>query len=152
MKTLFSFLLLICSTNIWAQQDSVYIQNEEIVIPEIVSDSLEISTRTDARFEKGLRNFRNYIAENFNFYNVEIEELDLDPKEAYYTVYLLFDINENGNPENFKPVNSTEENSVYQEAVRVVKSSKWIPATQDGNPIKQTISIPVSVYVEDLIN
>lgn len=150
MKKLFVILLLIVGTNIWAQQDSVYIQNE-IAIPEIVSDSLEIPARTDARFEKGLRAFRNYIAENFNFYNVDTEALELDPEEAYYTVYLLFDIDENGQPQNFKPVNSTEENSVYQEAVRVVKSSKWIPATQDGKPIKQTLSIPVSVYAEDLM-
>src|SRR5690606_37728082 len=151
MKIIFPFLLLICGKNIWAQQDSVYIQNEEIAIPEIVSDSLEIPTRTNARFEKGLRAFRNYIAENFNFYNVDTENLELDPEEAYYTVYLLFDIDENGQPKNFQPVNSTEENSVYQEAVRVVKSSQWIPATQNGKPIKQTLSIPLSVYAEDLM-
>lgn len=150
MRMIFAFLLLILSTDVSAQQDSVYVQTE-VVVPETITDSVDVPVRTNAHFDKGLRAFRNYIAENFNFHNVNIEELNLDPQQAYYTVYLLFDIDENGNPQNFKPVNSTEENSVYKEAVRVVKSSRWVPATQNGKPISQTFSVPVSVYVEDLL-
>ncbi len=150
MKTAFFFIGSLLSCSLWAQQDSIYVSLTDS-LPLIANDSLSITNSKEASFPNGMRAFRRYIANNFNFHNVDISQLELDDNLSYYTIYLLFEIDEKGMPINFTPVNSTEENSVYQEAVRVVKSSRWTPATKNGVPVKQTLSLPVSIYIEDLL-
>lgn len=150
MKTAFFFATALLSCSLWAQQDSIYVSRPDS-LPLIANDSLMIVTNTEASFPNGMRAFRRYMANNFNFHNVDISQLALDNNLSYYTIYLLFDIDKEGAPINFKPVNSTAKNSVYQEAVRVVKSSRWTPATKNGVAVKQTLSLPVSIYIEDLL-
>lgn len=150
MKIAFLFATALLGCSLWAQQDSIYVSQPDS-LPLMITDSLSIPTSTEASFPNGMRAFRRYIANNFNFHNVDISQLEFDDNLSYYTIYLLFDIDKEGRPINFKPVNSTTENSVYKEAVRVVKSSRWTPATKNGFPVKQTLSLPVSIYIEDLL-
>lgn len=151
MRSFIIGILLVVNTTLWAQQDSLSL-SQEIVVPGITIDSIAVPTTTPAKFNNGMRALRTYIAENFNFHNIKKSELTLNTEESYYTVYLMFDVDTNGQPVNFKPVNTTAENSVYKEAVRVLSSRKWLPGTQNGNPIRQTLTLPVSVYAEDLID
>jgi TonB family protein len=61
------------------------------------------------------------------------------------TVYILFEINPDGQAENFR-VSKSASPGLDSEALRVVRLMKnsWAPAIIDGKPVRLTMTQPVS--------
>ncbi|AHM59375.1 TonB family protein [Flammeovirgaceae bacterium 311] len=87
------------------------------------------------------------------FYQLIFENLEY-PREAIInssggSTYVRFIIDENGEP---TYVHSVEGRVIGygmdQEAVRVVRLSKWVPAMHQGKPVKQMKVIPIKYVVE----
>lgn len=119
----------------------------------IVQDSIiPIPVIVDASYKGGINNFYNYVSTNFNYNNLKkIDVTDEFKKRDIMTIYVEFSINEEGKPVDFKPVNTTTENTFYKETIRVIGSTKWKPATKDGIVFKQEFRIPIQAYIRDFI-
>lgn len=138
--------LLLCfliSTVLWSQNDTI------IKIPKI--PVIPVIPETLAEYPGGIRAFRSYIGNNFNFHNINLSDLsENDKTKTNYIIYIGFMVDEEGKPAAFKPENTSEENSLYKEAVRVIASTRWQPAIRNGIRQKQYFVIPLQVYIEDL--
>ncbi len=140
MRHITVLLCFFLSTVLWAQNDSITKISEIQIIPD-----------TLAEYPGGIRAFRSYISNNFNFHNVSLTDLsESDKTKANYIIYIGFMVDEEGKPAAFKPENTSEENSFYKEAVRVVASTRWQPAIKNGIRQKQYFVIPLQIYIEDL--
>lgn len=115
------------------------------------SDLTEVAEDQTAFYPGGLRAFRTYIANNYNFHNVDMNDLSEDEKKnSDYLLYLSFTVNEEGIPVDFSSKNTSVNNSFYKEAVRVIGSTRWTPAQVNGMKKKQYINIPLLVYLENM--
>ncbi|WP_177762046.1 hypothetical protein [Flavobacterium sp. I3-2] len=119
----------------------------------IVQDSIiPIPVIVDASYKGGINNFYNYVSTNFNYNNLKKTDVTDEFKNRdIMTIYVEFSINEEGRPVDFKPVNTTAENTFYKETIRVIGSTKWKPATKDGIVFKQEFRIPIQAYIRDFI-
>lgn len=117
------------------------------------SEKISVPTIIDAKYKGGINSFYNYIGNNYNFNNLKSSDILDDFKNRdVMTIYIQFVINEEGKPVNFESINTTTENTFYKEAVRVISSTRWIPATKDGEVFSQKFRIPVQAYIRDFIN
>lgn len=143
------FAAAFCQTDSLEQKRNTLFRIDLEKIKENLSESEDIIS--EASYKGGMNNFYNYFTKNFNFNNVTLEDIPkAEQKSTTYMLYLMFTINNEGKPIDFKPVNTTVENSFYKESVRVITSSRWIPAKTLSGPVKRIFTIPVRVYIEDL--
>ena len=118
MKKLFIFFLLLMSGMLYAQKDSVNIDE----------DFLFIDPYLMPEFPGGETAMYKFISENIRY-----------PKEAMENavqgrVFVMFVINEDGSISNLEVVKGVSP-SLDAEALRVVGlMPKWKPAEQSGNP------------------
>jgi len=106
---------------------------------------------TEATYKGGMNNFYAYFAKNFNFNNVTIDDIpEAERNLNTYMIYLICTIDSEGKPTEFAPVNTTANSSFYKESVRVISSSRWVPAKTEAGTVKRSFVIPVRVFTEDL--
>ena len=146
MRKSISLIIFICLCKLGYSQvtdvENLIVQDSIIPTPVIV----------DASYKGGINNFYNYVSTNFNYNNLKKTDVtDEFKKRDIKTIYVEFSINEEGKPVDFKPVNTTAENSFYKETIRVIGSTKWKPATKDGIVFKQEFRIPIQAYIRDFI-
>lgn len=146
MRKSISLIILICLCKLGHSQ-VIDVQNL------IVQDSINrIPVIVDASYKGGINNFYNYVSTNFNYNNLrKTDVLDEFKNREVMTIYVQFYINEEGKPVDFKPINTTEENTFFTETVRVIASSKWKPAIKDGIVFKQEFRMPIQAYIRDFI-
>lgn len=92
----------------------------------------------------------NYINNNFNYNNVKKTDVPKTVnKQSFFVFYVSFTINEEGIPVDFSPKEISNENSFYTEAVRVIASTRWQFATENGAYKKQYVVIPIKASIGD---
>lgn len=117
-----------------------FLTEEEFSIPD-----------TDAYYKDGIKSLQNYIGNNFNFNNVTIKDIPDDLRnESNYLMYIAFDIDDTGKPENFTSENTSSESSFFKEATRVIASTRWEPAVRSATEVKQHFVIPLILRIDDL--
>lgn len=126
-------------------------QTSNVVKDTISTIESHLPVIVNASYKGGINNFYNYIGTNYNFNNIKSEDIIEEFKgKDMMTIYLQFVINEEGKPENFRPINTSKENTFYTEAVRVISSTRWNAATENDKKIKQEFRIPIQAYIRDL--
>lgn len=106
---------------------------------------------TDAYYKDGIKSLQNYIGNNFNFNNVTIKDIPEDLRnESNYLMYIAFDIDDTGKPENFSSENTSRESSFFKEAVRVIAGTRWEPAVRRATEVKQHFVVPLILRIDDL--
>ncbi len=93
----------------------------------------------------------NYINNNFNYNNVKKTDVPkTNKKQSFFVFYVSFTINEEGVPFDFSLEDIAKDNSFYIEAVRVIASTRWQFATENGAYKKQYVVIPVKASTNEL--
>lgn len=105
----------------------------------------------DARYAGGdIEDLYHYVNNNFNYNNVKKEDIPARSRRRnYFIFYVVFAVSEDGKSFEFSPKEISEENSFYKEAVRVISSSRWNIATEDGVYKKQFLVLPIRANVSD---
>lgn len=126
-------------------------KNEHIIVNDSISNVVTI--QTNASYKGGINNFYNYIGNNYNFNNVKPSDVLAEFKDRdIMTIYLQFTVNEEGKPVDFTSINTTNENTFYKEAVRVISSTRWTPAKINEVIVSEKFRIPIQAYIRDFID
>lgn len=138
---LITFILMGCT---------VFAQEPNPPTKEIDTTSSEVSDYQEASYPGGLRAFRNYLTNNFNFHNVDINDLTAEERtKSDYVLYIRFIIDEQGVPTHFESKNTDTQHSFFKEAERVIASTRWKPAQENGEVRRQIVVLPFVVFIED---
>ena len=112
----------------------VKVTEEESVIKS--DEEVYTNAETKPQFDGGISEFYNYVGKNYRVPEVE----GLNGK-----VYVQFVIEKDGSLTDIKIIRDIG-HGTGQEAVRVLKNSpKWIPAKQNGRPVRILYSLPISI-------
>ncbi|MBY0485867.1 MAG: energy transducer TonB [Flavobacteriaceae bacterium] len=95
---------------------------------------------TQPAFPGGIKNFYQYVGNNFDKENLEEGET--------IKVKVSFVIEKNGSMTDIEVLEKTNE-TVDKEAVRVLKSlkTKWTPGIKDGEPVRTRYTLPITVML-----
>lgn len=146
MRNLICLFLIFITFQHANSQIKLASENEE----NIESNTTDESVIIDANYKGGINNFYNYIGTNFNYNNLKKSDVLEDYKgKDVMVIYLQFFVNEEGKPVDFTSFNTYTDNSFYLEAVRVISSTRWQPASKDGISFKQKFKIPIQAYIRD---
>lgn len=127
-------LLLLVSYNFTTAQTPVVKNIEESSLENQIYSLTGIEGRPE--FHGGLSAFYQYISENYNLPQV---------KNLKGKVFVTFVIEKDGSLTDIKILRDIG-HGTGEEAVRVLKNSpKWIPATQNGQPVRVQYSLPLSI-------
>ncbi|PWK28174.1 TonB family protein [Arcicella aurantiaca] len=92
-----------------------------------------------AEFPGGMEAFAKYLQDNLK-YPEAAQKAKIQGK-----IYVQFVINTDGSGENFEVLKSTENESLDQEALRVLKSiPKWEAGKQSGKNVRSRFTIPIN--------
>lgn len=135
----------------FAQVDSLKINT--LKIDSLHVDSLfvqPIPVIKDANYAGGsIEDLYYYVNNNFNYNNVKKEDVPQQAKrKPYFVFYVRFAVSEDGKTFEFTPKEIAQENSFYKEAVRVIASTQWNIATENGVYKKQYLVIPIKAAVD----
>ncbi|SRR5690554_1384551 len=106
----------------------------------------------DANYAGGnMEDLYYYINNNFNYNNVKKEDIPIGiQRSSHFIFYVVFAVSEDGKTFEFSPKEIEENNSFYQEAVRVIASTHWNISTEDGIYKKQFLVLPIRANINDL--
>ncbi len=97
----------------------------------------------DNPYQFKANNIRSYVSNSFKASNVSLDM-------CYGTSIISFVINEKGEPENFKVINSVSK-EVDDEIIRILESTEgmWKPGMNNGMPVsmEQQVTMPVIVGI-----
>ncbi|MFY0483220.1 energy transducer TonB [Flavobacterium sp. PLA-1-15] len=112
----------------------IKVTEEESVIKS--DEEVYTNAETKPQFKGGISEFYNYIGKNYRVPEVE----GLNGK-----VYVQFVIEKDGSLADIKIIRDIG-HGTGEEAIRVLKNSpKWIPAKQNGRPVRVLYSLPISI-------
>jgi hypothetical protein len=101
--------------------------------------SYDTTSVNEPKFPGGIEKFYMFVGQNFKIPE-EFEKQKADGK-----IYMEFMIEKDGSLSDFK-VTKDLGYGIGDEAIRVLKlSPKWIPATENGKPIRVSYSLPIIV-------
>ena len=102
--------------------------------------STEVFTAVEqtAEFPGGMKAFGKYLQENLKY-----------PEPAHKAnhtgkVYIQFIVNTDGSSDDFAILKSTGDNDLDNEALRVLRLVKWIPAKQSGRIVRSRFTVPIN--------
>lgn len=131
MKNFFFLVITFLVIQIVSAQDS----------PNVSNDILYNSAKVDVQpqFSGGIEAFFKFIANHYKMPNVD---------KFSGKVYVTFVIEKDGSLTDFKVIKDIGYGT-GQEAIRVLKlSPKWKPAEQNGQKVRCTYSLPISLQSE----
>ena len=143
MKYLLTLSLLLSCLSVYAQQpqiEEVEIVDESEVAPDIVHSDDMIFDLTDymAEPEGGMNAFYRFIAQNLR-YPLEAQKSNIEG-----TVFLKFIVEKDGT---VKIAESLPERYIGygldEEAIRVIKLTKWNPGKINGEPVRVRKVLPI---------
>ncbi len=114
-------------------------QSADVVITKKENDTGKIYTSVEKapQFPGGMQGFYNYLSTNI-VYPVEARL-----KNQHGRVLITMTVEKDGSLTNIKVVRSVSP-SVDKEAVRAMSTCpKWIPATQNGVPVRVLYTVPI---------
>lgn len=121
---------------------------------EVANDTLTINqtfTPNDSSYEGSLDQLYHYIYNEFNFSGINKKDIpEAFNGKSFFIFFVKFAISEDGKPFEFSGEEIDIENPFYLEAVRVLSSTKWNTATENGQYKKQFVVIPIKVSTNDL--
>lgn len=132
MRKLILLFTLIFSGFVFGQVKDTIIDGEKV---EIYS-----SIEKEAVFSKGNAEFQRLIAENFRLKKIRANSL--------ITCEIKFIVERDGTLSNFTATGENE--SFNKEAIRAVTKikEKWIPATINGQAVRERFKIPLTINFE----
>lgn len=111
----------------------------------------ETITLYDASYEGSLDDLYYAIYNNYTFQGISKSDLPEKAKgKTFFIFYVKFAISEDGKPFEFSGEEIDQKSPLYTEAVRVLSSTKWNTATENGQYKKQFVVIPIKVSTNDL--
>jgi len=146
-KITFLSLLFLGISPVFAQ-DSLRIAVADTLLQNLTESE---KTLVDANYGGGnIEDLYYYVNNNFNYNNVKKEDVPSRARRrSYFIFYVVFAVSEDGKAFEFSPKEISEENSFYQEAVRVIASSRWNIATENGVYKKQFLVLPIRANISD---
>lgn len=100
-----------------------------------------------AEFPGGMSAFAKYLQDNLK-YPEAAQKANVEGK-----IYIQFVINTDGSVENFEVLKSTENESLDNEALRVLKSiPKWVAGKQSGKNVRSRFTIPINFQLAKEVN
>ena len=138
---IFSFCILFISTATMAQTEQVNFSEAEIMPYFPGCEHL----KKDPDNKRNCSNLAivNYIANNLKYPH------SAQTAGIQGTVYVSFDINENGYVSRVSLLKNINE-ACGKEAIRVIQNMpRWEPATNNGKPVKVELNIPIHFYLKD---
>jgi TonB family protein len=91
----------------------------------------------NAEYPGGMKAFGKFLQENLK-YPVSAQKANHKGK-----VYIQFIVNTDGSADDFAVLKSTEDKDLDNEALRVLKLVKWIPAKQSGRIVRSRFTVPI---------
>ncbi len=138
MKYIICIIVLIFSVSVYSQQDSLKVDTSRVYTPDT----------QHASYNGGIREFHNYIIQNFNFDNIDSNDYDYQKyKSDTILIYVEFTVNKNGFPDDIQSSNTSVNSSIFKELKRVISSSRWKPSSVDGVPTDQKVAIPILITI-----
>lgn len=138
MRTFTLFLFIFNSIFCFSQETDVSPIVEEIIVE-------------NASYEGTLDDLYYAIYNNYTFQGISKNDLPEKAKgKSFYIFYVKFAVSEDGKPFEFSGEEIDDSNPMYTEAVRVLSSTKWNVATENGQYKKQFIVIPIKISINDL--
>lgn len=111
-------------------------------MPDGFAVSYDTASTKEPEFPGGLVEFYKFIGKNFKM-PAEVSKNKIEGK-----VYMSFSIDKDGSLSEFK-VEKDLGFGLGEEAIRVLKlSPKWIPGSKDGQPVKVSYSLPITIKTE----
>lgn len=103
------------------------------------SSDIFTAVEQQAEFPGGMEAFAKYLQDNLK-YPEAAQKANIQGK-----IYVQFVINRDGSSEKFEVLKSTENESLDNEALRVLKSiPKWVAGQQSGRNVRSRFTIPIN--------
>ncbi len=138
---IFSFFIFLYSGNLFAQ-------SEQVVLTE--ADQLPYFPGCDhlTKDSEDKRNCSNQSIVNYISKNLKYPQ-SAQTAGIQGTVYVSFDINENGYVSRATILNDFDD-ACGMEALRVIQNMpRWEPAIEDGKPVKVQLNVPIHFYLKN---
>lgn len=129
-------------------QDSLRVAVADTLLQKLIEPEKIV---VDANYAGGsIEDLYYYVNNNFNYNNVKKEDVPNELRNrSHFIFYVVFAVSEDGKAFEFSPKEIEENNSFYQEAVRVIASTSWNVSTKDDVYEKQFMVIPIRANVMD---
>ena len=105
------------------------------------SSEVFIMVEQNAEYPGGMKAFGKYLEENLK-YPESAQKANHKGK-----VYIQFIVNTDGSTSEFSVLKSTGDNDLDNEALRVLKLVKWIPAKQSGRIVRSRFTVPINFEI-----
>jgi periplasmic protein TonB len=145
MKKMYLSLCLLLSVAASAQTSTIQVVSEN----KLTTDSTVIFEKVEreAEFPGGLPAWRTYLMENLRA-DAPFKEIPKKTKHFEQTAMVQFIVGKDGSISDVKVINEVL-SSIRKESIRVIKNSgKWIPAQQNGRPVKAYRKQPITFVVD----
>jgi TonB family protein len=132
------FLLLLASPKIYAQTNNNSAPPPPP--PRKIDDAIQVVDE-EPEFPGGFGEFQKYLIENINYPKNCIK----DKIQGKVLIQLL--IEKDGTVSEIKKVRSPHPD-LFEEAARVIRTTRWNPAKVNGNPVSFRYTVPVDFSLE----
>lgn len=121
-----------------------YKTNNEIIADTVSDNNIVFNqTETEASYPGGPKEWQAYLSKNFKY------PQEAQDKGIKGTVIVQFIVDKDSSVSNIEVLSGPETGGLREETIRIIKNSgKWIPAKQNGLPVKSYKKQPVTYKLE----